>query len=95
MPNDEQKIEIINYLEKASVAVFCLLFILFPIFFTNLTTDFFNLPKQALIVFATLVIMLLFGVKTLLLKKSELEKLPLTCQSSYSYLLFSCQPFFP
>jgi tetratricopeptide (TPR) repeat protein len=74
--NEEQKLEIINYLEKASVAVFCLLFILFPIFFTNLTTDFFNLPKQALVVFATLVIMLLFGVKTLLLEKVRIRKTP-------------------
>jgi len=76
MRNEEQKIEIINYLEKASVAVFCLLFIIFPILFTNLTTDFFNLPKQALVVFATIVVMLLFGVKTLLLEKVMIRKTP-------------------
>ena len=76
MQNEEQKAEIINYLEKASVALFCLLFILFPIFFINLTTDFFNLPKQALVVFAVLVVMLLFGVKTLLLGKVRIRKTP-------------------
>jgi tetratricopeptide (TPR) repeat protein len=77
MQNEQQKIEIISYLEKASVAVFCLLFIIFPIFFTNLTTDFFNLPKQALVIFATLVVMLLFGVKTLLLEKVMIRRTPL------------------
>lgn len=76
MQNEEQKIEIINYLEKASVAVFCLLFILFPIAFTNLTTDFFSLPKQALVVFAVLVVMILFGVKTVLLEKVMIRRTP-------------------
>jgi hypothetical protein len=76
MRNEEQKLEIVNYIEKASVAVFCILFILFPIFFTNLTTDFFNLPKQALVIFAVLVIMLLFGVKTLLLEKVMIRRTP-------------------
>jgi Flp pilus assembly protein TadD len=76
MQNEEQKLEIVNYLEKTSVAVFCLLFILFPIFFTSLTTDFFNLPKQALVIFATLVIMLLFGIKTLLLEKVRIKRTP-------------------
>jgi tetratricopeptide (TPR) repeat protein len=76
MQNEEQKIEIINYLEKASVAVFCLLFILFPIAFTNLTTDFFSLPKQALVIFAVLVVMILFGVKTLLLEKVMIRRTP-------------------
>ena len=73
---EEQKLEIINYLEKASVAIFCLLFIIFPIAFTNLTTDFFILPKQALVIFATLAVVIMFGVKTLLLEKVRIRRTP-------------------
>ena len=76
MRNEEQKIEIINYLEKASVAIFCLLFLIFPIAFTNLTTDFFILPKQALVIFATLAVLIMFGVKTLLLEKVRIKRTP-------------------
>jgi tetratricopeptide (TPR) repeat protein len=73
---EEQKAEIVNYLEKASVAIFCLLFLIFPIAFTNLTTDFFILPKQALLIFATLAVMIMFGVKTLLLEKVRIKRTP-------------------
>lgn len=73
---EETKQEIINYLEKASVAVFCLLFLIFPIAFTNLTTDFFILPKQALVIFATLAVVIMFGVKTLLLEKVRIRRTP-------------------
>lgn len=73
---EDQKTEIINYLEKASVAIFCLLFLIFPIAFTNLTTDFFILPKQALVVFATIAVVLMFGVKTLLLEKVRIRRTP-------------------
>ncbi len=73
---EEQKQEIINYLEKASVAVFCLLFLFFPIAFTSLTTDYFILPKQALVIFATLAVLLMYGVKTLLLEKVRIRRTP-------------------
>jgi tetratricopeptide (TPR) repeat protein len=76
MPNDEQKIEIINYLEKASIVILGLLFILFPVFLTNMTTDYFILPKQALVVFAGIVILTLYGVKTLLLEKVNIRRTP-------------------
>lgn len=73
---EEQRVEIINYVEKASVAIFCLLFLIFPIAFTSLTTDFFILPKQALVIFATLAVLILFGVKTLLLEKVRIKRTP-------------------
>lgn len=73
---EDQKIEVINYIEKASVAVFCILFIIFPVAFTNLTTDFFILPKQAFVIFATLAVLILYGVKTLLLEKVRIKRTP-------------------
>jgi len=73
---EETKQELINYLEKASVAVFCLLFLIFPIAFTSLTTDFFILPKQALVIFASLAVVVMFGVKTLLLGKVRIRRTP-------------------
>lgn len=74
--DNEQKLELIRFIEKASVTILGLLFILYPILFTNLTTDFFVLPKQALIVFAALVLMLLFGVKSLLSEKVRIRRTP-------------------
>lgn len=73
---EENKAEFINYIEKASVAIIGLVFILFPVFFTNITTDFFNLPKQALIIFASCVLLLLFGIKSVLLKKIRIKRTP-------------------
>ncbi len=77
MQNEESKLEVINYIEKASVVILGLLFILFPLLFTNLTTDFFSLPKQAFLIFVTIVLLLLFGAKTLLLEKVSIRRTPL------------------
>src|ERR1035437_502881 len=76
MQNEEQKLEIVNYIEKASIAILGLLFILFPVFLTNLTTDYFVLPKQALVIFAGIAVLVLYGVKTLLLEKVRIRKTP-------------------
>lgn len=73
---ETQKKEVINYIEKASVALLGLLFILFPLFFTNLTTDFFTLPKQALVVFVGLSLLLLFSAKTFLSEKVSIRRTP-------------------
>ncbi len=76
MQNENSKLELVNYIEKASVVILGLLFLLFPVLITNMTTDFFILPKQALLVFATLVLMLLFGIKTFLLEKVRIKRTP-------------------
>ena len=76
MQNEEQRLEVINYIEKASVVLIGLLFILFPLLFTNLTTDFFTLPKQALLIFVTLALILLFGAKTVLSEKVRIRRTP-------------------
>lgn len=72
----EQKKETIGYIEKASIVLLGLLFILFPLLFTNLTTDFFQLPKQALLIFVVLALMLLFGAKTVLTEKVSIRRTP-------------------
>jgi len=76
MQNEEQKLEIVSYIEKASIVILGLLFILFPVFLTNLTTDYFTLPKQALVVFTGLALIILYGVKTLLLEKVRIRRTP-------------------
>jgi len=76
MQNEEQKLELVNYIEKASIVILGLLFILFPVFLTNLTTDYFVLPKQALVVFAGLALLTLYGIKTLLLEKVRIRRTP-------------------
>lgn len=76
MKNEETKLEIIGYIEKASVVILGLLFILFPVFFTNLTTDFFGLPKQALLIFVTLILMILYGIKSVLTEKVSIKRTP-------------------
>src|SRR3990170_3618277 len=63
---EQSKEQIITYLEKASVIILCILFILFPVLFTNLTTDLFVIPKQALLVFSVLSLMVLYAAKTFL-----------------------------
>ncbi|HUD09393.1 MAG TPA: tetratricopeptide repeat protein [Patescibacteria group bacterium] len=76
MQNEQQRLEIIGYIEKASVAILGLLLILFPVFLTNLTTDYFILPKQALVIFVGITVMVLYGIKTLLLEKVQIRRTP-------------------
>lgn len=77
MDSEQSKLEVINYIEKASVVILGLLLILFPLVFTNLTTDFFSLPKQALLIFTTIILMLLFAGKTFLMEKVRIKRTPL------------------
>ncbi len=72
----EQKLEFINYLEKASVVLIGILFVVFPLLFTNLTTDFFTLPKQAFVIFMGIALFLLYGVKTILAEKVSIRRTP-------------------
>jgi len=76
MQNEAQKLELIGYIEKASIVILGLLFILFPVFLTNITTDYFILPKQALVVFAGIALIVLYGIKTLILEKVRIRRTP-------------------
>ncbi|PIR80146.1 MAG: hypothetical protein COU25_01565 [Candidatus Levybacteria bacterium CG10_big_fil_rev_8_21_14_0_10_35_13] len=72
----QNKEQIINYIEKASVIILSILFILFPVLFTNLTTDLFVLPKQALLVFSVITLAALYAVKTFLSEKVRIARTP-------------------
>jgi tetratricopeptide (TPR) repeat protein len=73
---EEQRIIFIDYIEKASVGLLCLLFVAFPLVFTNLTTDFFTLPKQTLLIFLSIILFILYGVKTVLAEKVSIRRTP-------------------
>lgn len=72
----QNKEQIIVYIEKASVIILSLLFILFPVLFTNLTTDLFVLPKQALLIFSVISLMVLYAIKTFLSEKVRITRTP-------------------
>jgi tetratricopeptide (TPR) repeat protein len=76
MRNEQRKLEIINYIEKASVILLGILFVAFPLIFTNLTTDFFTLPKQTVLIFLSLLLFLLYGAKTILAEKVSIRRTP-------------------
>ena len=63
---DQSKTEIASYLENASLFLLGLLLLVFPFFVLTLTTDSFILPKQILLGGVTLLILILFGVKSLI-----------------------------
>jgi tetratricopeptide (TPR) repeat protein len=84
MQNQESKLKTVSLIEKVSVAILGFLFIVFPILFTNLTTDVFALAKQTLLIFSVIAIMLLFGIKTLVLEKVRIRK----SQFDFAILLF-------
>ncbi len=63
---NQSKTEIASYLENASLFLLGLLLLIFPFFVLTLTTDAFILPKQILLGAVTLIILALFGVKSLI-----------------------------
>ncbi|OGH37467.1 MAG: hypothetical protein A3B44_02525 [Candidatus Levybacteria bacterium RIFCSPLOWO2_01_FULL_38_21] len=62
---DESKTEIASYLENASLFLLGLLLLIFPFFLLTLTTDAFILPKQILLGAVVLIILVVFGIKSL------------------------------
>ena len=73
---DQQKEQWVLYLEKASVAILGLLFIFFPLVFSNITTDLFVLPKQAFLIFSVIVLMLLYGARTFFAQNLRIKRTP-------------------
>lgn len=67
--DEPTRLEVIEYIEKGSAIIIGLLFITFPLVFSSITTDYFSLPKQAVLAFTVLALILLFGIKTVLQKK--------------------------
>lgn len=72
----ENKKEIINYLENISLFVLGILLIGFPLILTSLTTDPLGLPKQAVLVFGLLIILLCFGIKMIFEKSVKFRRTP-------------------
>lgn len=52
-------------------------FLSFPVFFLTITTDFFTFPKQVIVVFASLALLILWGVKALAERKVTILMNPL------------------
>lgn len=73
---DESKTEIASYLENASLFLLGLLLLIFPFFLLTLTTDAFVLPKQILLGIVVLVILVLFGIKSLARGQVVLRRTP-------------------
>ena len=53
------------------------IYLLFPVFFLTITTDFFTFPKQILLVFGALALFILWGVKTITDRKVTILMNPL------------------
>ena len=72
------------YINTFANIVIAFVFLLFPVFFLTITTDFFTFPKQLLIVFGSLLLFVLWGVKSLAEKKVTVLSNPL----NFSVFLF-------
>ena len=72
----EQKNELLSYIQNISLFLLGVLFMVFPVIFTTITTNPIVLPKQVLLggVFATLIV--LSGVKMLVEKSVRLRRTP-------------------
>lgn len=68
--------EISSYLENIALILFGALLLAFPLVFTDLTTDFFALPKQILLAVVALVVLLLFGARLIAEAKVRLRRTP-------------------
>ncbi|MEK7559474.1 MAG: tetratricopeptide repeat protein [Patescibacteria group bacterium] len=72
----EQKNELSSYLESASLFGLGILLFLFPIFVLTVTTDAYTLPKQILLGGITLLVILVFGIKSLLKGQVIIKRTP-------------------
>lgn len=67
----------IGLISTAATILTATVYLLFPVFFLTITTDFFTFPKQILIVGASLLLLILWGVKTLAERKVTILMNPL------------------
>ena len=74
--NAENKLKINELIDKVSVGLIGLLLLAFPLVFTSQTTDVFTLPKQALLGGISLLVLLLYGAKSLLNNKVVIRRNP-------------------
>ncbi len=74
--NAEKKLKINEFIDKASLGLLGLLLLAFPLIFTSQTTDVFTLSKQALLGGVSLLVLLLYGAKSLLNNKVVIRRNP-------------------
>ena len=72
----DQKNEISSYLESAALFALGILLFLFPLFMLTATTDAYTLPKQILLGGLTFLVILIFGVKSLLRGQVIIRRTP-------------------
>lgn len=68
--------EILSYLDTISLVVVAVVFVLFPLLFTTITSDAFILPKQLLLGAGVVIGLLLIGVRAIVEKKITLRSTP-------------------
>lgn len=68
--------ELLSYLDTISLILVSLVFFLFPLLFTSLTSDAFVLPKQILLGAGVLITLLCLGIRTLVEGKLSLRSTP-------------------
>src|SRR5260221_6186993 len=74
--DDKQKQQIIQTIENALVFLWGITFLLFPVFFLTITTDFFILPKQILLMLAVFLSLVLWSAKMILEEKVRIRRTP-------------------
>lgn len=67
----------LSLINSVATIVIATVYLLFPLFFLTITTDFFSFPKQILVVGASLLLFVLWGLKSLIEKKVTLLLNPL------------------
>jgi Tfp pilus assembly protein PilF len=70
------KTETLSYLKNISLAIISGTLLLLPLFFLTNTTDFFVFPKQMLFVYATIVLLILWGIRMVFEKRLSLRTSP-------------------
>lgn len=64
-------------INSIATIVTAFIYLLFPVFFLTITTDFFTFPKQILVVFGSLLLLVLWGVKVVVEKRITIVSNPL------------------
>lgn len=72
----EDRKETVSYLNNVSLFLLGILFLVFPVFTINQTTEPYILPKQAVLIGLSLLIVFLLGIRTLVEKKVVLRRTP-------------------
>ena len=67
----------IGFITTIATVLTATVYLLFPVFFLTITTDFFTFPKQILVVFASIILLILWGVKALAERKVTVLMTPL------------------